>query len=146
MKYSHRFSDAIHILAYLHFFQDGDLSSKAIASSVEANASVVRKLMSDLRKAGLIKSRQGVSGAYLTRQPSKISLLDIFDAVDMDHQLLHIDPKTNPKCVVGGHIQQTLNKTYARIQDRAADEMKQISLQDILDDIESQQRQEQQEG
>ena len=60
MKYSHKFSDAIHILVYLAIYKDGDLSSKAIAASVEANASVIRNLMSDVRKAGLIEIRQGV--------------------------------------------------------------------------------------
>lgn len=135
MKYSHKFSDAIHILAYLAIYKDGDLSSKAIAASVEANASVIRNLMSDLRKAGLIESRQGVSGATLTKAPSDISLLDVYDAINMDHNLLHIDPKTNPKCVVGGNIQDTLNETYRQIQSKATDEMRQISLQDVIDGI-----------
>lgn len=135
MKYSHKFSDAIHIMAYLEWQKGGDLSSKAIAGSVEANPSVVRKLMSDLRKAGLIQSRQGVSGAFLTREPQDISLLDIYEAVDMDHNLLHIDTKTNPKCVVGANIQETLNQAYRRIQKKATDEMARISLQDILDGI-----------
>lgn len=135
MKYSHKYSDAIHILAYLDIYKDGDLSSKAIASSVEANASVIRNLMGDLRKAGLIESRQGVTGATLAKAPKDISLLDIYNAVNMDHDLLHIDPKTNPKCVVGGNIQDTLNKTYREIEEKATDEMEQISLQDIIDDI-----------
>lgn len=135
MKYSHKFSDAIHILAYLVIYKDGDLSSKAISSSVEANASVIRSLMSNLKKAGLIQSRQGISGATLTRDPKDISLLDIYEAIDMDHQLLHIDPKTNPHCIVGGNIQVVLNKTYHQIQDKALDEMRQTSLQDVLDDI-----------
>lgn len=135
MKYSHKFSDAIHILAYLEIYKDGDLSSKAIAASVEANASVIRNLMSDLRKAGLIESRQGVSGATLTKAPSDINLLDVYDAINMDHDLLHIDPKTNPKCVVGGNIQDTLNEAYRQIQSKATDEMRQISLQYIIDGI-----------
>ena len=69
MKYSHKLSDAIHILAYIDIYADSDLSSKAIAASVESNPSVVRSLSSDLRKAGLIKSRQGVASPELAKDP-----------------------------------------------------------------------------
>ncbi len=60
MKYSYKLSDAVHLLSYLHVYQNGDLSSKAIADSIESNPSVVRQLMSDLRTAGLIVTRKGL--------------------------------------------------------------------------------------
>lgn len=135
MKYSHKLSDAIHILAYLEIYKDGDLSSKAIANSVEANPSVVRSIMSDLRKAGLISSRQGVAGAALAKPTDQINLLEVYQAINTDHHLLHIDTKTNPQCIVGGNIQETLNQFYQQIQDKAADEMKEITLQNVIDDI-----------
>ena len=47
MKFSYKLSDAIHILAYLEIFKDGDRSSRQIAASIEANPSVVRSLMSN---------------------------------------------------------------------------------------------------
>ncbi|KRM03188.1 hypothetical protein FC60_GL001272 [Limosilactobacillus gastricus DSM 16045] len=50
MKFSYKFSDAIHLLAYLDIYQNGDLSSRRIADSIEANPSVVRNLMRDLKK------------------------------------------------------------------------------------------------
>lgn len=135
MKYSHKLSDAIHILAYLEIYKDGDLSSKAIANSVEANPSVVRSIMSDLRKAHIISSRQGVAGASLAKPVDKINLLEIFQAIDTDHHLLHIDTKTNPQCIVGGNIQETLNQIYQQIQEKADNEMQQITLQDVIDGI-----------
>ena len=55
MKYSLQFSDAIHVLAYIEMFQDTRLlSSEMIASSIETNAANVRKIMSQLKKSGLI--------------------------------------------------------------------------------------------
>ncbi len=55
MKYSLQFSDAIHVLAYIEMFQDTrSLSSEMIASSIETNAANVRKIMSQLKKSGLI--------------------------------------------------------------------------------------------
>lgn len=135
MKYSYKLSDAVHLLAYLYIYQNGDLSSKAIANSIEANPSVVRSLMSNLRKAGLIISQQGVAGAKLAKDPTQINLLEVYQAIETNHNLLHIDPKTNPKCIVGGHIQDTLNNVYGEIQDQAEKQMRAITLQAIIDDI-----------
>ena len=57
MKYSLQFSDAIHVLVYIEMFQDTQsLSSEMIASSIETNAANVRKIMSQLKKTGLIFS------------------------------------------------------------------------------------------
>lgn len=135
MKYSYKLSDAVHLLSYLYIYQNGDLSSKVIANSIEANPSVVRSLMSSLRKAGLIISQQGVAGAKLAKDPAQINLLEIYQAIDTNHNLLHVDPKTNPKCIVGGHIQATLNKVYGKIQQNAEEQMQAITLQAIIDDI-----------
>ena len=48
MKYSYKLSNAIHILTYVDIYKNDDLSSARIAASIEANASVVRNLMSKL--------------------------------------------------------------------------------------------------
>ena len=53
----------------------------------------------------------------------------------MDHNLLHIDPKTNPHCIVGGNIQSSLDGFYAKVQKAALDEMATITLADVVDDI-----------
>lgn len=135
MKYSYNLSDAVHLLSYLYIYQNGDLSSKAIANSIEANPSVVRSLMSSLRKAGLIISQQGVAGAKLAKDPAQINLLKVYQAIDTNHNLLHVDPKTNPKCIVGAHIQDTLNKVYGKIQHQAEKQMQDVTLQAIIDDI-----------
>ena len=135
MKFSYKFSDAIHLLAYLDIYQNGDLSSRRIADSIEANPSVVRNLMRDLKKAGLILTHQGSATPSLAKQPAKISLYDIYTAVDINHDLIHVDPNTNPACIVGGNIQTTLQDAYDRIQQAAFNEMKAISPQDIIDGI-----------
>ena len=135
MKFSYKFSDAIHLLAYLDIYQNGDLSSRRIADSIEANPSVVRNLMRDLKKAGLILTHQGSATPSLAKQPTEINLYDIYTAVDINHDLIHVDPNTNPACIVGGNIQTTLQDAYDRIQQAAFNEMKAISLQDIIDGI-----------
>lgn len=125
-------------MVYLDMFHDGDLSSRAIASSVNSNASVVRSLMSNLREAKLIQSKQGIAGAKLTKPAAQINLYEIYRAVEGEQPLLHVDPNTNPNCVIGGNIQTVLEAEYQRIADQALAEMKRISLQDIIDGIKQQ--------
>ena len=135
MKYSHKLSDAVHILAYVDIYANGDLSSKAIAASIEANQSMVRRMMSKLVKAGLLNSQPGKVEVSLARAPQDISLLDIYLAIEDNRNLLHIDDKTNPLCIVGGNIQETLDDVYSKVQQDAEASMASHSLQEIIDRI-----------
>lgn len=135
MRYSHRLSDAVHILAYVDIYHDSDLSSTAIAASVESNPALVRRLMSALRRADLLTTQQGTAQPRLTREPATISLLDIYRAVEESGNLLHVDDKTNPQCIVGGNIQETLRGAYSQVQRAAENQMAQISLADLITEI-----------
>lgn len=135
MKNSHKLSDAVHILAYIDICKNEDLSSNAIASSVESNPSLIRRLMSQLNQAGLLITHAGKVAPELAKEPADISLLDVYQALDEDNNLLHIDEKTNPRCIVGGNIQDTLNLAYQKVQNAAENQMNDITLQDIIEDI-----------
>lgn len=135
MKFSNKLSDGVHILAYIEIYKNGDLSSAAIANSIESNPSLVRRMMSRLNKAGLLVSQPGVVAPKLGRSAEEITLLDIYQAIEDNRNLLHVDKKTNPKCIVGGNIQETLTGVYQQIQQDAEDSMKKVTLQYIIDDI-----------
>ena len=62
MSITTRFSVGIHILAVLDIYQDEVTSSSFIASSVNTNPAVIRKIMSLLKAAGLIHTQAGVAG------------------------------------------------------------------------------------
>ncbi|MFC6314937.1 Rrf2 family transcriptional regulator [Lapidilactobacillus achengensis] len=135
MKFSHKLSDAVHILAFVYVYADGNLSSTAIAASIEANPSMVRRMMSTLVKAGLLNSQPGKVALRLAKAPEDISLLDVYLVIEDNRNLLHVDEKTNPLCIVGGNIQGTLNGVYTQVQTAAETQMAQVSLRDIIDDI-----------
>lgn len=135
MKYSYKLSDAIHILVYIDIIPDENISSTDIAESIEANASVVRKLMANLKKAGLLDSQVGAAHPKLAKPADTITLLDVFKAVETNHELLHVDPRTNMDCPVGANIQQTLNSAYERVQKAAENEMSNLTIQDMIDSI-----------
>nr|WP_303094143.1 Rrf2 family transcriptional regulator [Limosilactobacillus mucosae] len=136
MRVSTRFSDSIHILSFIEIYKGKiPLTSENIASSIETSPVVVRRLMGKLRSAGLISTVHGSADPKLVRAPQDISLYDIFLATENEQQLFAIDKKTNPKCIVGGNIQPTLQKFYQQAEDAAKAQLARTSLQDILDTI-----------
>ncbi|MFC6273935.1 Rrf2 family transcriptional regulator [Levilactobacillus tangyuanensis] len=141
MRYSHKLSDAVHILAYVAIYHDDDLSSAAIAASIESNPALVRRLMGALRRAELLTTQQGSATPQLARPADRISLLDVYHAVEADTPLLHVDDKTNPACIVGGNIQATLRGAYAEVQDAAERQMAAITLASLIVDIRQREQQ-----
>ncbi|EAE8347366.1 Rrf2 family transcriptional regulator [Listeria monocytogenes] len=136
MKYSIQFSDAIHILAYIEIFKNTNLlSSEMIAGSVKTNPANVRKIMSNLKKADLITTQTGKANPILARPPEEISLLDVYKSIEGNTNLIHVDPKTNPDCIVGANIQQVLTSKYELLQQKIEFEMNQIKLDSIIHDI-----------
>lgn len=135
MKYSHRVSDAIHILVYIDIFATGDLASSTVAKSINANPSLVRRLMSQLREGELLISHQGISRPSLARPLNQITVFDVYKAVDANSMFLHIDTNTNDDCLVGGNIQTVLLAKYQDIQHAAEEQMTKITLDTIVSDI-----------
>lgn len=135
MKHSVKFSNAIHILVYIEMLQGTDLASDIIAKSVNANPVSVRRIMSSLKKAGLITSQSGKANPKLSRNPKDISLYDIYHAIDEEQQLFRVDEKTAPSCVVGGNIQGVLGEKYDQLQRSVEAEMQQINLADIIQSV-----------
>ena len=59
LKISSRFTVAVHILALVKVEQSQPLTSSWIASSVNTNAVVIRRLVGKLKQANLIETQQG---------------------------------------------------------------------------------------
>ena len=136
MKISTRFSDAIHLLAFIHIYKGKiPLTSENIASSIEASPVMVRKLMGELRKAGLIETKHGTPDPKLAKPTDKISLLDVYLAVERNKPLFEIDHKTNPQCIVGGNIQETLSEYYNQAEIAAKAKLNDTRLSDVIDTI-----------
>lgn len=136
MRISTKFSDAIHILSFIYIYKNKiQLSSDNIARSVEISPVMVRKLMGQLKKAGLLETTHGSANPQLARPTEDISLLDIFLAVEDNHHLFTIDYETNPQCIVGGNIQTALEKYYNEAEIAAKAKLDQTKLADVINTI-----------
>ena len=80
MAMSTKLSVAIHILSLIETGPQEQVTFEYIASSVNTNPVVVRRLMSQLKKAGLIHSMRGANKNTLLKKPEEISLYEIYTA------------------------------------------------------------------
>lgn len=136
MRYSTQLSDAVHILAYLAVFSpNGPVSSPVLAASIETNPTNVRKIMGKLRQHGLIHTVNGQAKPTLSRSADSITLFDVFTSIQGTTKLIEVDEHTNPRCIIGANIQKALEKEYDRLQQAAENEMKHVTLADILHSI-----------
>lgn len=131
-----RFSVAIHILSLIASTKDShSLTSEFIASSVNTNPVVIRRISSLLKKAGLITSQAGVSGYKLLISPKDITLYDIYRSVQAPDDLFAIHDNPNPNCAVGKQIQSTLDDVFHSIQEAMESKLQEETLQDVLDHL-----------
>ena len=134
MQISSRFTIAIHIFACIDTFEkDYKITSDFLANSVNVNPVVIRRLLVQLKAAGLIAVQRGSGGASIAKPLEEITFLDIYRAVEGEKPLLHLDIDTNPECGVGIHVQLAIGDFYREIQDAAEQKMAAITLQDIID-------------
>ena len=131
-----RFAVAVHILAFLGT-QDGiPASSELIAGSVNTNASLIRRLLSQLTKAGLARSQMGTGGgALLAMDAGKITLLEVYRAVDEQGDVFAIHQDPNPKCMVGRNIQAVLRVRIDEAERALQAELARTTIADIAADI-----------
>ena len=140
MSRATRFSVAVHALALIERFAgDQRLNSEMIATSVGTNASFVRRVLAMLSHAELVRSSPGVAGAQLARGASKISLLDVYRAVDMeDEHRLAVHDEPSQSCFIGRHIQGALDAAIGPAEAAFEAQLKRRTLADVIDYIAAQ--------
>ena len=115
MNSSSRFVVATHILAGMHCAQNlqgvSSVTSDFIAEGVNTNPVVIRRLLGQLRKAGLVDSQAGSKGGFSLAKPTdQISLLDVYRATE-EGSLFHFHyTEPNQACPVGCTIQDSLKE------------------------------------
>lgn len=137
MQISSRFTIAIHIFSCIDVFGgEQKITGDFLASSIQVNPVIIRKLLGQLRDAGLITVQRGSGGASLAKPAGEISLLDVFNAVESleNRKLFHFHENPNPACPVGRSIHPVLDGRLDHIQAAMEREMQSVTLADIFAD------------
>ena len=83
MQISSRFTIAVHMMTCMETFkEDYKITSDFLASSIHVNPVIIRRLLSQLKEAGLIGVKRGTGGAAAIEPLDEITFLDIYRAVE----------------------------------------------------------------
>lgn len=138
MSANSRLTIATHVLAWMAGNEQMGAdwaTSEQIAGSVRTNPVVIRRLMAQLEKAGLVKSRRGPrAGSRLARTPDQITLRQIDDALGSDSMFAMHRNEPSPICPIAQGIRPALAPVYARVDDAVRRELERTSLADVLRD------------
>lgn len=139
MSANSRMTIAAHALTWIGLYQrygNEVATSEQIATSVNTNPVVIRRLLAELHKSGLCQSRRGAgAGWMLSRDLESITLLDVYDAVGPT-PLFGMHPATpDQECVVGAGIQPAMRGIYDRVEGTVRNELARVTLADVLVDV-----------
>lgn len=134
MQISSRFTVALHIFTCVDAFKDEyKVTSDFLAGSIGTNPVIIRKLLTQLKNAGLITVARGTGGIDLTRDLSEITFYDVYQAIEPveDGDLFRFHEAPNPQCPVGRNIHMLLDDKLRDIQNAMESEMKKYTLLDL---------------
>lgn len=134
-----RLAVATHILTFIETLAGAPATSELIASSVNTNPTLIRRLLSQLARAGLTTSQMGSGGgALLARPADQITLRDVYGAIDDDGEVFALHDQPNPQCPVGRNINAVLKTRIAAAQQALRDELAKTTIADMAHDVAAQ--------
>lgn len=150
-----RFTLAVHILGMLAWstrerslresgVRDGSgrdatdpVTSEELARSINTNPVVVRRVLGDLRRAGLVDTKRGVGGGVtLARPATSITLRDAYEAIEEGEDLFGGYPSgPNPRCTVGPTLAGYLEEVFGRAEESLKKSLARVTIDSMVKEI-----------
>lgn len=139
MQISSRFTMAIHMFACIDTFSDQKMTSDFMAGSIGTNPVIIRKLLQQLKAAGLVEVSRGTGGVTVTRPLEEITFLDIYRAVECtpDQELFHFHENPNQNCPVGRNIHHVLDDKLQQVEKAMEQKLAEITLAQVKNDVDA---------
>lgn len=139
MSDSQRFPVAAHTLAYLAhrgaFSREQAVSSSVLAASIPTNPVVIRRMTTQLAKAGLVATCSGVSGGtWLLKPAEDIRLDQVLTAVNGCAHL-GVAPPGAAGCPVGQAIPKAVSNAMTQANKAASSALSAITVADLIRNI-----------
>lgn len=138
MQISSRFTVALHIFTCVDTFKNKyKITSDFLASSINTNPVIIRRILTQLKKSGLITVARGTGGIEPTRPLKEITFYDVYEAIDPieNGDLFNFHESPNPQCPVGKNIHTLLDRKLKSIQSAMENEMKKYTLDNLRDEM-----------
>jgi|SRR5215217_3444648 len=132
MKRSSRLSLSLHALVHLHKQPDEAITSTTLARCLMTNPVVVRRVLGELRDAGIVASTKGHDGGWrLLRPAAEISLRQVYAA--MGESLL-IRTESDPgdvACGIVRTVNSVMGEFIADAEALLAARLERVSIDDL---------------
>ncbi len=138
MQISSRFTIAIHMLTCMETFKDEyKVTSEFLAASINVNPVIIRRILSQLKEAGIIEVKRGTGGAAPAKPLEEITFLDVYRAVECieENALFHFHENPNPDCPVGRNIHKILDGRLLKVQQAMELELQGMTMADVMADL-----------
>ena len=138
MQISSRFTIALHIFTCVDTFGDKyKITSDFLAESINTNPVIIRKILTQLKNAGLITVARGTGGITPTRPLREITFYDVYEAIEPleNGDLFNFHASPNPNCPVGRNIHTLLDDKLKAIQLAMENEMRKYTVDDLRSGI-----------
>jgi len=130
-----QFHFALHIMTALAL-GGRILPSRALATSIRTNPVVVRRLLLALARADLVETHSGRhGGARLAKPAHRISLLDIYDAIQPRPAIGMHERRGNRHCPISCNMKYVLGEVSSRTERVLRRELECVSVAKIARDI-----------
>ncbi len=126
------FAVALHALVFLSR-KGGCQSSERIAENICSNPARIRKVLSRLKKAGLVKTKEGLDGGYLFAGDAKsVTLADICRASGATPVSVSWRPGSEElPCLIASGMADIMDGIYAGLNEVCFERLKSSTLSDI---------------
>ncbi len=132
MQFSSKLAIGTHILLAIAEFDGKEkTTSEFLAGSVNVNPVIIRNMLVKLKEAGFIKTKAGVGGSELAKDPKEITLKDVLFAVEKDTELFKFHENPNPQCPVGRNVHTLLDIKLDDAKNAMLEELDRTTLADL---------------
>ncbi|HXA76490.1 MAG TPA: Rrf2 family transcriptional regulator [Candidatus Acidoferrales bacterium] len=131
-----QFTVAAHIMAALGFLYGKEIPSATLAESVNADPTFVRKSLSKLSKAGLVRTTRGKNGSSSLRRPlEQITLLDVYRASAAPPTFAIHSYPVEKRCPISCNIKGCMSSVLKKAQNSFENTLDRITLADVVGEI-----------
>lgn len=136
-----QFALSLHVLGFLAWNEErgGDpVTSRQMAESINTNPVVVRRLLGDLRRAGLVETQRGAGGGVsLNRAPEAITLRQVYESVTEAPLFCRHPNPPDRSCFVGGQIEQVLCEVFTEAEEALKAKLADLTIADVYREVAS---------
>lgn len=115
---------------------DQPMTSEALASMMQTNPVVIRRVLAGLREYGFVRSGKGHGGGWsLAISLDKLSLFDVYQALGSP-SILALEHRTEtPGCLVEEAVNKALGKAFADAEAMLMTRFKDVTLAQLSRDF-----------